>query len=210
MNEDQDLQDLSVDERGLLRALAELPPIDAPPDLPARFRARLRAERVPAVAPRRWVTIALAASLVVALGGGWWLDRQRREAEVGQLRAELALALKDLSAATRMQAIATAERKGTHDDGVADALVDALLHDPSTNVRLAAAQALAIVGSPATFARGAGLAFASEQSPFVQAVLLDASRRLSPAARASLLRILLARPDLDADLRAQATKQSSL
>jgi hypothetical protein len=207
--------DLTTDERALLDALSRLPDIEPRADLQARFAARARGapvkrSAVVSLASRRpWLPALLAASLVVSVATGWWMEHRRRTAETAQLRAELTLALKDLSAATRMQGITRVEQAASRDPSITGALVEALLNDPSTNVRVAAAQALASVASPETFAGAAGRAFASERSPFVQAALLSGASKLPTATRASLIQILLARPDLDVDVRAHASRNAS-
>jgi hypothetical protein len=207
--------DLTTDERALLDALSRLPDIEPRADLQARFSARARGapakgSPVVSLASRHpWLPALLAASLVLAVTMGWWLEHRRRTAETAALRAELTLALNDLSAATRMQGIARVEQAASRDPRITGSLIEALLNDPSANVRVAAAEALAIVASPETFAGAAGRAFASERSPFVQAALLGGASKLPTAARASLIQILLARPDLDADVRARASRQSS-
>ena len=112
---------LSNSDRTALAALAELPPLEPPGDLAARFHQRAQTELTVGRLPGWWVSAALAAALVLVLGGGWWVDRTRHEAEATKLRTELAAALKDLSAATRLQAISVAGNNPVHDARVVEA-----------------------------------------------------------------------------------------
>jgi HEAT repeat protein len=200
----------SLSDDQLLHALSELPAIEPASDIAERFHDQAAAHAVRFVAPSRWWTVALAAALVLAIGSGWWIDRQHQAAAIVRLQSDLAIAMKSQSAVTRTQAITVAGESGAHDDAVSRALVDALVHDPNANVRVAAAEALGRIGTSATLTAVAREAVASERSPFVQAALLDVARRMSSSDRQALLRAMLAQPDLDQSLRDEASKLSDL
>ena len=197
--------DLSNDERATLDALAHLPPIEPPGDLRERFRERAATEHAVGAAPRRWTTIALAAVLVLALGAGWWVDRRAHERESGALRSALVVALADLSAAKRLNAVNEAGSSGVGDRAVVAALTRALLTDSSVSVRVAAAKALGIVAGSAALIEASVKSARTETSPFVQnALLTTVADHLTAASRGPLIRELLARADLDPSIRLQA------
>lgn len=197
--------ELSRDERTLLGSLANLPPIEPPGDLRERFRERAATEHAVGPAPRRWLTVGLAAALVLAVASGWWADRRHQERETAALRSALVTALTDLSAAKRLNAINAAASSGSGDRAVVAALTQALLSDSSVSVRVAAAKALGVVAGSAALADAGAKSIRSEISPFVQnAVLTVAAEHLPAATRRPLIRALLSRDDLDPTIRAQA------
>jgi hypothetical protein len=203
MNSDTEL---SPEERATLDALAQLPPIEPPGDIRERFRERAATEHAVGPAPRRWITVGLVAALVLALGGGWWVDRAREERDRATLREELTTALQDLSAARRVQAIGAASSSPIGDSRIliVAALTESLLSDSSTNVRVAAAEALGRIADPVALRDAAEQSMPTERSPFVQAALLAAATRLPLAERAALVTTLLTRHDLDPVVRAEA------
>ena len=194
------------DERAMLGALAQLPPVEPPGDIRERFRDRIETERVVGPGPRRWVTWALAAALVLTIGGGWWIDRAREARDVAALRIQLGVALQDLSAARRVQAITTVGNSKSIDSRmlIVAALTASLLSDSSTNVRVAAADALGRIADPAALRDAAEQSLPTEPSPFVQAAVLSAAARLPARERVTLVASLLARRDLDPTVRAEA------
>jgi cytochrome b len=202
MNDDLDLDQ---DERDLLDTLAQLPPIEPAGDIRERFRERAETERAVGPGPRRWVTMALAAALVLTLGSGWWLEHQARLRDQGTLQSALATALTDLSAATRLNAVNEAAAAGTGNSAVITALTRALLTDSSVSVRVAAAKALGVVAGPDALINASAMSIRSETSPFVQnAVLTVAAQHLPAASRSPLIQQILAREDLDPSIRVQA------
>ncbi|HEX3926674.1 MAG TPA: HEAT repeat domain-containing protein [Gemmatimonadales bacterium] len=198
------------EDEATLAALAGLSPLEPPGDLRERFRLRAAAHLA---APRRrrwWIPAVLAALLVLGVGAAWWNNWQQHHAEVTALRAELNNALNDLSAARRLEAINTAGSSTIRDDRVVEVLTHALLTDPNTNVRVAAAEALGHVANARALTLAAERSFGRETSPFVQAVLLTSTERLSPEERGQVLVALLARRDLDPLVRAAAMAQAHL
>ena len=107
--------ELSPEEQATLDALAQLSPIEPPGDIRERFRERAETEHAVGPAPRWWITVGLAAALVLAVAGGWWVDRAKEERDKASLQKELAAALQDLSAARRVQAIGTVSKSPAGD-----------------------------------------------------------------------------------------------
>lgn len=188
----------------LLAALGQLPPIEPAADLQARFRDRLETDRSVGPLPHRWISAALAAVLIGAIGAGWWVDRQHEAREVEQLRAQIAA----MPVIARFEWVSSATASAPSDPRVVGALTTALLTDSSTNVRVAAAEALGRLAPPAALRRAAERSIASDPSPFVQTAVLGLLARLPRPDRAALLRSLLARPDLDPVVRAEAERRS--
>jgi hypothetical protein len=211
------------EHRALFDAIARLPQPQPPAAMAKEFRARARAE--PRIG-RGWrppLFIPIAALLVLAVGGVWWRNQIREDRRITMIEKELAAALANLPAAGRFQAISTVGDSGVTDARIVKALTTSLpadsntsvrvavialtaslLTDSSTNVRVAAAAALGRIATPAALRDAAARSIRSDSSPFVQAALLNVMARLAPADRTALLRALLARPDLDPVVRAEA------
>ena len=207
MIEDPNLSD--ADQR-LVEALKHLAPVPRPADLPEQFRNRLRAERMAGPAWRPWLIAAIAATLFLAIGGAWWFGRTSDRAEVSQLRAQLVDALNGASAPRRYEAINVAGKSTIRDQQVVDALTRALLTDPNTNVRVAAAEALGRVADSRSLVTAAAQSFGTERSPFVQTELLRSIDRLDSAERKRVVAALLVRRDIDASVRVDAEKLAGL
>lgn len=215
------------DDRALFDAIARLPSPQLPATVAQAFRARVRAE-LPI--GRQWrppLFIPIAALLLLAVGGVWWRNQIREDRRITMLERELAAALANLPATGRFQAISTVGDSGVTDARIVKALTTSLpadssasvrvavvaltaslLTDSSTNVRVAAAAALGRIATPGALRDAAARSIRSDSSPFVQAALLNAMARLAPADRTALLRALLARPDLDPVVRAEAEARS--
>lgn len=192
------------EEQDLLERLAALPPVPPRHDAAARFATRRRHASVTSPA-RRWPwPLAIAATLALILGAGWYRERQVRLTERAAMHERFARAMQDLSAATRYLAISTVTDSVTPDSAMIGALQHALLHDASTSVRVAAAEALGRIADPAAFVALARLALATEESPFVHAVMLRTAAGFDSTRRHQMAALLLGREDLDPVLRAQA------
>lgn len=204
--------DITPEDEALLADLGRLPRPEPPADLAARFRERVRAAQREDGArfARRWLPVALAAGLVLTLASGWWIERRRHTDERTALRAALTTALADLSAARRLQAITRVGTEPVRDDAVIGALTQALLSDPNTNVRVAAAEALGRVASREALTDATARALASEASEFVQMALVQSSARLDLPARRQAVRPLLERNDIDPAIRREAAARARL
>ncbi len=185
------------DDEALFAALAGLPERRVPENLAASFRQRLTAMPSPRRGFRRVVIVGAAAMLLLAIGAGWWHERLLRLEESAQLHTQLATALQSLSDATRLRAINATVTDGEHGSVVEQALVTALLTDQSTNVRMAAAEALGRIARPAALGQAVRRALAQENSPFVQMTLLETTNRLAPRERRSAIAPILTREHID-------------
>jgi hypothetical protein len=181
----------------LFDVLGELPPRKVPPGLELSFRRRLARERMRHVVRHPALIIGIAAALILVVGAGWLHERQLRLDEAHQMENQLATALQSLSTGARLQAIDATVRDGQHGDAVEQALIAALLGDPNTNVRMAAAEALGRIARPAALRQAVGRALAAEKSPFVQMTLLNTAGQLPMADRRAAISPLLARGDID-------------
>ncbi len=181
----------------LFEALAELQPRPVPPGLELSFRRRLARERVRQFVRHPALIIGVAAALILVVGAGWLHERQLRLDDAHQMESQLATALQSLSTGARLQAIDATVRDGQHGDAVEQALIAALLGDPNTNVRMAAAEALGRIARPAALRQAVGRALAAETSPFVQMTLLNTAAQLPIADRRAAISPLLARGDID-------------
>jgi len=162
--------------------------------LRSRFYASLEAYRqgleaaAPAPARRRffdwgWQGWAWSAALLVAgLGAGQWLgqrDRARADLaglqdEVHHMRQLVTLSLlEQQSASERLRGVDYSSRVDQSDTQVLSALLHAVNHDPSVNVRLAAVDALRkFAGSPSVKGK-LDQSLSKQDSPMVQLALID-------------------------------------
>lgn len=195
------------EDRALFDALARLPKPHPPAAMARAFRARVRAEPPVDHARRLQLIVAIAALLLLAILAAWQVDRAREGRKVDNLRAELVTALTMRPDPTRFQAITVIGNSRVSDDRITAALTTALLTDANVNVRVAAAEALGRIATPSALRSAAERSMRSDASPFVQAALLAATTRLPQKDRAAVLRALLARPDLDSVVRAEAEQR---
>ena len=189
------------EDRGLLDALKAIPRPAPPAAMMGEFHTRARIDSAVAHSRRLRMLVAIAALLLLAVGGAWWFK--------GAASArEFSATLKAASAPSRVQAIAAIDSTGGANGRIISALTTALLTDSSTNVRVAAAEALGRIAAPSALRDAAARSIERDSSPFVQAALLTAINRLPERDRAALLQALLARTDLDPVLRAEAERRS--
>jgi hypothetical protein len=159
--------------------------------------------------PRRFVPQwALAAACVAAglVAGIVW---QRQASEIGRLREQVtetrrvaALSLlRQQTAAERLRGIGyTAQLPGLDPD-VAAALLDTIAHDSNVNVRLAAIEALNKASANAGVLASLTRALARQDSPLVQAALIDYLAEARDRSAVSTLRQFIAQPDLNPAVR---------
>lgn len=185
------------EDHAVLKALAALPLRPAPSGLARSFSHRLVREYPNRPTVRWWLMTGLAALLIVVVGAGWWHERRLRLDDAWQMQRQLTSALQNLSTGARLQAIDATVRAGQHGDAVEGALITALLSDPNTNVRMAAAEALGRIARPDVLRKAVRRALALENSPFVQMTLLSAAGRLPVAERRAAITPLLVRADID-------------
>ena len=197
MHDATDSESNNQRDADIWQALGHLTPKTAPPEMTDGFREQLAREPRRRRIVRAPLLVALAATLALIAGAGWWHERQLRLTEEVKMQGELTSALQSLSTGTRLTAIDATVRDGRGGDAVEQALVTALLNDPSTNVRMAAAEALGRIARPATIRKAVTQALSGERSPFVQMSLLTATERLSGPDRRAAIAPLLTRGDVD-------------
>lgn len=168
--------------------------------------------------PRKlvWRIAAAAALLVAGAGLGFGLRQDQTRPEIAQLREEVAgmrqmvalSLLQQQSASERLRGVSWAYQVEPPDAEVLSALVSAVNHDPSVNVRLAAVDALRpFTGSTLTHlgARTAVIeALPKQTTPIVQVALIDFLADLKEKGAAPELRRLLADPEVDSGVRKRA------
>lgn len=202
----------------LWRALGELPAEEPDPRLRARFAAMLAAEVArergagvlrPRFGRPRGVRLAmspavrrfaaLAAVLVVGVLAGSELARRRDDRQLEALRGEVAslhatvttALLAGQSSSERLRGVAYGREASALDPQVAEALIEALRHDPDVNVRLAALEALRPLAGRAAERPKLVAALDRQSSPLVQLSLIDVLLESDgAAARGDLARLL--------------------
>ena len=211
----------------LWRAVGELPDEEPAPRLRARFEGMLAAElelerergarvvradfrpRRAAVAP--WVTrfAAVAATLAIGVLAGSELARRRDDRQIDELRREVAslhetvatALLAGGSSSDRLAGVAYGRGVSGADPRVAEALLQALLHDPDVNVRLSALEALRPLAGRAAERGKLVAALARQDSPLVQLSLIEVLLESDGEAARGELRRLLDDPRLDPAVR---------
>lgn len=209
----------------LWRAVGELPDEEPSPRLRARFESMLAAElgreraarvarpdfrsRRVAVAP--WVTrfAAVAATLAIGVLAGSEVARRRDDRQIDELRREVAslhetvatALLAGGSSSDRLAGVAYGRGVSGADPRVAEALLQALLHDPDVNVRLSALEALRPLAGREAERGKLVAALARQDSPLVQLSLIEVLLESDGEAARGELRRLLDDPHLDPAVR---------
>jgi len=206
---------------GLWTRLADLPAPEPSQALDARWQSTL-ATLVTANKPvlRTWsfgdfwpatpvwqVAVALACLAIGVLGGA---NLPRRNNEIAKLREEIAgtremvalSLLQQQSATERLRGVDYTGRLKTMEPEVVAALTQAVAHDPSVNVRLAALDALAntaVSKSPRSpeVLQSLTQSLPRQDSPMVQAALIDYLVDARDRQAVGTLRQLAAQPDLN-------------
>lgn len=158
-----DAQKLYAELQAVMSAMAEAPPLQPASRLEKRFRATLKEQNTHQSGSRTiffkpWLYRAAAAVALVAVAG-FLINRYNEQSqqladmrlEVEETRRQLAetkevmmdMLGNELSASQRMKGVQVALRVRKADDEIVKALSNTMLTDPSTNVRLAALEALA-------------------------------------------------------------------
>jgi HEAT repeats len=202
--------------------------IDAPAPDSDRMRARLdtvidavehapRPRRVPSVLQG----LAAAALLLIGIGLGWFAragtaggTRPATDSvsEIAAMRTEMH-DLREMVSLSLMQQQSASERlKGVTSTGQLDrpsgelvsALLEALMHDPNVNVRLATIDALERFASRDDVRRGTIEAVQRQPSPLVQIALIDFMVKTNERESAATLRRLAQDPQVNQAVRARA------
>lgn len=201
-------REATAEDTELLGALQQLPPHRTPPGMIVAFRRRVVREHGRRIG---WPVVAagIAAMLFVISTGAWWHDHQMLSRQAVESHDQLNLALQSISAGARLDAINATVRSGRHGDAVEQALIKALLDDPNTSVRIAAADALGKVARPSVLGQAVRRSLAAENSPFVQASLLNSIGQLPISERRAAITPLLVRGDVDPMIMNDARERTS-
>ena len=212
---------------GLWERLADLPVPEPSLSLDARWKSTLEAlfesnrfeSSTPEsnrTAPRRtwsfanfwprnpvWQAAVALACLLIGLLAGTSLPRRNNEIaklheEIASTREMVALSLLQQQSATeRLRGVDYTGRMRTMEPDVVLALTEAVAHDPSVNVRLAAINALSKTsGSPGVL-QSLERSLPRQDSPIVQAALIDYLVDARDSRALGTLRQLEAQPDLN-------------
>jgi hypothetical protein len=218
----------------LWHRMGDLPTPEPGYGLDARWRSTLQvlvdeADRRPIPQTRSWTfpwpqrplwqgAIAFA-TLIIGLTAGVAVSRRPARApdrdEVAKLREEVAgmremvalSLLRQDSASERLRGVDYGGRVAAVDPEVAAALVEAVRHDPSVNVRLAAIDALSKTAGRAggnEIVSSLAHALPNEESPMVQAALVDYLVDARDRQAIGTIEALAARPDLNPAVRERA------
>jgi hypothetical protein len=122
--------------------------------------------------------------------------------ELRDVREMLAMSLlQQPSASERLRGVSAAGRLSDPRTDVVGALVDALLHDPNVNVRLACVRAIERFNDRAAIREGVATALLREESPLVTAALIAFVVEAKDATAIETLRRLAQDPSRDAEMR---------
>lgn len=122
--------------------------------------------------------------------------------EVSQMREVMMISLLDNSSPTeRLKAVNISNEIHSVDDRVVNALLKTLNNDSNVNVRLAAVEALTSHASNPAARSGLINSIANQESPIVQAALADAMLALQEPQSVDEFKKLLARDELDSNVR---------
>lgn len=125
---------------------------------------------------------AAIALILLGLGAGYWINRNNQhENELAVLRKEMAetkqmmmaMLTNDQSASQRMQGVNVARMIPRADDEVVSALAHAMMTDVSTNVRLAALEALSKFINDANVRKILITSLSRQDDPMVQIALIQ-------------------------------------
>jgi hypothetical protein len=127
------------------------------------------------------------------------------QAQVQSLRETVALSLIDRQSPTsRLEAVSWSSQVAHPDRDLLSALVSTLDHDPNTNVRLAALDALEKFSDEAPVRQGMVNALADQDSPLVQIALIDALVHMREKTAAGEFRKLSTEADANVAVRQRA------
>lgn len=155
----------------------------------------------------------LVAGLLMGLAGAGWIARDRAdERQIATLREEVkttremvALSmLRQQSATERLRGVDYSQRMPTLEPGVVSALIEAVNHDPNVNVRLAAIDALTKAAGIEHVRRSLAESLDQQESPMVQAALIDYLVDSRDVSAAPVLRDFSAKPDLNSAVKQRA------
>lgn len=204
---------------GLWERLGDMPAPEPSSSMHVRWNAAL-ASLMPERKPSTWswlqrpawqVGIALACT-VVGILIGTNLPRHGEDSEVAKLRDEVASTremvalslLQQQSATERLRGVDYTGRLPSMEPTVVSALIQAVSHDANVNVRLAAIDALTKVASHPAVVDSLTQSLPRQESPLVQAALIDYLVEAHDRKAVSALQQLAERPDVNPDVLQRA------
>ena len=161
-----------------------------------------------------WQMAVAALCLVAGLGAGAWLQSGRGERdEVARLREEVASTkemvalslLQQQSAVDRLRGVDYSSRMSSLEPQVVTALIQAVNRDSNVNVRLAAIDALSRVANNTQVRDSMQASLGEQDSPMVQAALIDYLVDARDRKAVGALRDLVARPNVNPTVRQRAS-----
>lgn len=161
-----------------------------------------------------WQMAIAGLCLVAGLGAGAYLQHGSTERdEVARLRDEVASTkemvavslLQQQSATERLRGVDYSARMGSMEPQVVTALIQRVNRDPNVNVRLAAIDALGKVANESQVRQSMQEALPQQDSPMVQAALIDYLVDAHDRSAVGTIRDLVSRPDLNPTVRDRAT-----
>lgn len=152
-----------------------------------------------------WQAAIALACLVVGILVGTNFPRQNENPEIAKLHQEIATTrdmvalslLQQQSATERLRGVNYTGSMRTMEPEVLSALIGAVAHDPSVNVRLAAVDALSKASSNPGVLQSLTQSLPGQDSPMVQAALIDYLVDAHDRRALGTLRQLAAQPDLN-------------
>ena len=218
---------------GMCLRLGDIPVPEPSPALRQRWEQTLQALTVPQYTQARsapaapsawwrnfwpanpaWQMAIAALCLAVGLGAGLSMHRGDSERdEVARLREEVSSTkemvalslLQQQSAAERLRGVDYSTRMPSMEPQVVSALVHAVNLDANVNVRLAAIDALGKVANNARVLESFQEALPREDSPMVQAALIDYLVQAHDRSAVGTIQNLVAKPDVNPTVRERAT-----
>ncbi|MBI3218336.1 MAG: HEAT repeat domain-containing protein [Bacteroidetes bacterium] len=130
-------------------------------------------------------TLKIAAGFIMLMaiaGIGYWLNKtNEQQKQIARLQEQMdstknvmmAMIVNPQSASQRMQGVAVSYQIKKADDEIVNALFDAMYNDPSTNVRLAALEALAKFSNQPNVKDGLIKSLSKQKDPMVQISLIQ-------------------------------------
>jgi hypothetical protein len=161
-----------------------------------------------------WQMAIAGLCLAIGLGAGAYLQYGSTERdEVAKLREEVASTkemvavslLQQQSATERLRGVDYSTSMSAMEPQVVTALIQRVNRDPNVNVRLAAIDALGKVANESQVRQSMQEALPQQDSPMVQAALIDYLVQAHDRNAVSTIRDLVARPDLNPTVRDRAT-----
>ena len=181
------------------------------PDEPRARGARRRDWLAAIIGPQPAARWAAAVALLACgfIGGAWVATRggemRALRQELQSTRSMMVLSLlQQRSPADRLQGIGYSTHDGTPDPQVITALFETLDHDPSVDVRLAAADAITGLHPNADLGARLVNSLRAQSSPLVQVALLDVLAKRHESDAQPLLQEMTANPRLNKSVRERA------